>query len=189
MGLHDPLIEERPRPLAARAVRQSRCGPTDYTIEIEHPPPGRRHLHTRTLVVHYTPDLAADGEILGASGWPPCRAASLDEVLSYLTVMDDNGDGAPDLSEGESTDHLAELPLPRLPCCRTTPSPRTSWNLTGWGSSDDRSSRQLLSASQRPDLLSGAKRAAPSGPRADELHLEGVDAVKLVSEPVSPKPT
>ena len=109
-GYMTQLIEERtPDRFAAEgAVRQVLVRTElDYTIEIEpthDPVVGTSMQHSRTLVVHYTLDLAADGEILGGQWMAPMQGggfASLDEVLSYLTVMDENGDGAPDLSEDE----------------------------------------------------------------------------------------
>ena len=79
----------------------------DYTIEIEpthEPVVGTHGQHSRTLVVHYTLDLDAQGRILGGQWQAPLSNggyASLDEVWSYLSVADENQDGRPDHSEDE----------------------------------------------------------------------------------------
>ncbi len=79
----------------------------DYTIEIEPTHDtvlGTAGQHSTTLVLHYTLDLDAEGQILGGQWQVPLQEggfASLDEVWSYYTNADENHDGKPDYSEDE----------------------------------------------------------------------------------------
>jgi len=79
----------------------------DYTIEIEPTHGtvvGTPRQHSRTLTMHYTLDLDAEGRILGGQWQVPLQDggfASLDEIWSYLSVADEDQDGQPDYSEDE----------------------------------------------------------------------------------------
>ena len=86
----------------------------EYTIEIEPTHGtvvGSPRQHSRTLVVHYTLDLDAEGRILGGQWQAPLEDgafASLDEVWSYLMSADEDHDGEPDFTEDEARDVVWE---------------------------------------------------------------------------------